>query len=798
MLAKAKRGLAILLALVLVLCLAPAAVFADGEETGYTDGTYKVTDITSSFRMFKSIIVADSSQVIIKEGKAYLVIVTNSDARYAEIMLGKYAEKIVTGQEEGIKGFTNDIANDDGTKGLTYVIPLEDSEAFLSFPEGGSVLYVILRYKKGYSDEHDGDWYQPSSDVTVTVSGIEKISDDTTIPTGQSTEPEEPEEPEEPTVTKIEYTGSDLGFFKEDLTSAFGMLTPQDGSYTAVDGDKVVIHIVPKNKTVYNGIHWGAITDELTKDVSFNADGTIDMELAAADYCGWASPVAPIKVKDGKTTADQYYLAIPAADKLPAMAEVQADLEKAAPAEETIAAIGEVTLDSEEKITAAREAYDSLTAAQKKLVSNYADLEAAEKALADLKAAAEAAHMDLTITNNVGMFKVVTAFVETAEDGSKTLVIALNGKGYENLFKGTYEEAKANGNDRTKWITSELNADGKLEFRIPIAEDESYIPVVAISKSYVEKFDAGQNPIERAFFPRQMELDLDAKTLVVSEYENTVDLTIENNVKMFKVDSASLTNVGGPNSNNYAAILNFLYGSDAFDKAFIGKASEADSAEIITPENRLYQFKLRWIVTAGDPDSVVDLMKDSITVSFHSVKNDSWYERVFTVSESKGKLTITEAAAEDDVVKVVSSKDKDSENAPAVLKDLEEDKKLTKKTAVEVNDKVDNEESIDIVWQKDITVPADAVFPVTIEFEYEDKDANFFVYHFNGEKWEVAGEGAGGKATVTFEKLSPVAVVAVNTPNTGDHSDAFLWGAILLVCAAAAVVLIVSRRKEEK
>ncbi len=62
-------------------------------------------------------------------------------------------------------------------------------------------------------------------------------------------------------------------------------------------------------------------------------------------------------------------------------------------AEALINAIGEVTLNSQEKIEAARAAYDALTDEQKALVSNYAALEKAEKTLAQLKetAANEAA-----------------------------------------------------------------------------------------------------------------------------------------------------------------------------------------------------------------------------------------------------------------------------------------------------------------------------------------------------------------------------------------------------------------------
>ena len=69
-------------------------------------------------------------------------------------------------------------------------------------------------------------------------------------------------------------------------------------------------------------------------------------------------------------------------------AEVKlADLQAADAVEKLIDAIGTVTLDSEEAIKAARDAYDALTDAQKELVGNYQTLLDAEAKLADLKAA---------------------------------------------------------------------------------------------------------------------------------------------------------------------------------------------------------------------------------------------------------------------------------------------------------------------------------------------------------------------------------------------------------------------------
>ncbi len=75
------------------------------------------------------------------------------------------------------------------------------------------------------------------------------------------------------------------------------------------------------------------------------------------------------------------------------------DLAAAKAVGEKIAAIGSpVTLASEDAIRAARVGYDLLSAAQKALVENYADLTAAERALAALKKASLPAEDEITVT----------------------------------------------------------------------------------------------------------------------------------------------------------------------------------------------------------------------------------------------------------------------------------------------------------------------------------------------------------------------------------------------------------------
>ena len=74
-------------------------------------------------------------------------------------------------------------------------------------------------------------------------------------------------------------------------------------------------------------------------------------------------------------------------DKLTAAEARLTDLKAAKAVDDMIDAIGEVTLESEEAITAARAAYEALTEAQQAEVKSYDKLTAAEARLADLKAA---------------------------------------------------------------------------------------------------------------------------------------------------------------------------------------------------------------------------------------------------------------------------------------------------------------------------------------------------------------------------------------------------------------------------
>ena len=122
-----------------------------------------------------------------------------------------------------------------------------------------------------------------------------------------------------------------------------------------------------------------------------------------------------------------------AADKAEADKAEQAKQEalkaKAQPVIDAITAIGEVTLDSEEAITAARNAYEALEADVQEKVTNLSDLVVAEKNLALLKAEKESQDKDAAAAASVS--SAITAIGEVTLD--KRGVVAAARAAYDTL-----------------------------------------------------------------------------------------------------------------------------------------------------------------------------------------------------------------------------------------------------------------------------------------------------------------------------------------------------------------------------
>ena len=537
---------------------------------------------------------------------------------------------------------------------------------------------------------------------------------------------------EDEPVEKFEYNDSTVQFIKTDGT-AFGMWAPQEGSTITRRGDTVIIHIVPKNTTVYGFMHWGFIDDaELTKDVTLTEEGYIDLAVDK-EKCGYAHAVAPIK-PDGNPTKDQYYLAIPPLDNIPeytvSLIDGKYELPdlKAGPSamfnhfeanskylevegdKATISFItdgsttsiqkysriaigksselvkteyqqdlpeGTYIIDGEQlpddgtgkakylfKIEMAKADIEELLSNDKeediyiilwnKVGKTGENIPGWYKASDDIYLSlGDTGDKDipLEITNNTGMFKVVTASYKE-EKGSKSLVVALSSNGYENLFKGTYEQAKANGNKTENWIHGSKNVDDKWEFEIPLEEGEKEIAIVSISKSKYQDYLDDRCPIERAFYPRLLVLDEKAGTLVTGDYEQTFKVAVKNNVKMFKPgDEADLKIVGGPNSNNYGGFITLHMESDSMDcvraKTYDYKnmeLTEGDEIEIPVAEGNIFE----------EIPVLPALLGDTVTIEFRSKNNGKWYKRDFTLDLEKKEATFDPYAGDVVVQKIAA------------------------------------------------------------------------------------------------------------------------------------------------
>ena len=138
-------------------------------------------------------------------------------------------------------------------------------------------------------------------------------------------------------------------------------------------------------------------------------------------------------------------------DKLTAAEARLADLKAAKPVDDMIDAIGEVTLESEGAIAAARAAYEELTEAQQAEVKNYDKLTAAEAAYARLLA--EQSKRLQEIYKTTGDFMATLGTPTVNSTGGEWMVIGLARSGrpvpagyYDNVVE--YVKAMADANER--------------------------------------------------------------------------------------------------------------------------------------------------------------------------------------------------------------------------------------------------------------------------------------------------------------------------------------------------------------
>lgn len=180
---------------------------------------------------------------------------------------------------------------------------------------------------------------------------------------------------------------------------------------------------------------------------------------------------------------------------LEALDETPGAREKAAEVDKKIAAIDKeisLTEECEEKITAAREAYDDLTREEKSYVENYAVLQKAEELLAALKKAQadqEAADAvitiinalpdakDLTLENQEAVANAGKAYRELTPDQKVLVDGDAKGETYKKLYVAEGIIAELLGDEAVRLVVKELTA-------LPEAADVKLEDEAALSAAY--------------------------------------------------------------------------------------------------------------------------------------------------------------------------------------------------------------------------------------------------------------------------------------------------------------------------
>ena len=158
------------------------------------DGTYSV-ELTVDPSMIKLAGhggKAPEPRVVVKGDEAWLVVsyrsTGNSAWRYAQMAWGSY-EEVVAAHKDGFGGAPTfkegkcavDGMSDQTLDAMTFALPLRKSDLVQLLVSGEAQAFTV-RYVRGYSGEHDGDWWKPTSQSTLTLANLRVASEPASVP----------------------------------------------------------------------------------------------------------------------------------------------------------------------------------------------------------------------------------------------------------------------------------------------------------------------------------------------------------------------------------------------------------------------------------------------------------------------------------------------------------------------------------------------------------------------------------------------------------------------------------------
>lgn len=183
--------------------------------------------------------------------------------------------------------------------------------------------------------------------------------------------------------------------------------------------------------------------------------------------------------------------------------------------------------------------------------------------------------------------------------------------------------------------------------------------------------------------------------------------------------------------------------------------------------------------------------KFSVTVSFILV-----CLLVFSIG------TAFAAGSMSSVPEVISAVDSDGNEVELTFSEVDPSVWLTEEIAARIIGNVTPEELL-VVTQFDVKA---AKLPVTITFSVSgaDDDDEVYVFHHDGNDWELMNSAMGRTISTTFSSLSPVGLVlrahsdngGGDAPKTGESSwQIYTAAAVALVAVCVAVTVVRSKKK---
>lgn len=319
-----------------------------------------------------------------------------------------------------------------------------------------------------------------------------------------------------------------------------------------------------------------------------------------------------------------------AEEKLAQLQSDAADAAAAANAEALINAIGEVTLDSEQAVTAARDTYDALTDLQKKLVApaKVTALEEAEKALAALKDQQAASQVD----EKIAAIGEVTLDDEQAISDARAAYSALTADQKKLVTKlSVLEEAEKE--------LSVLKNTGGVDYGLSADEIIGYVTVSF--EDYGERVEG--ESIDPAY-AKPRGVIVEATKVPFKPYDTIATVTL----RLLKAKGITASYTGSEFSGFYLSAI------DGF-----GEFSAGSGSGWMVTQNG-------WFINKGASEFNVqdgDVIKWQYTCQLgKDVGNDSYYKSVEDVIDLIDGIGTVTLKSEDKIKKARQAYDKLSEN----------------------------------------------------------------------------------------------------------------------------------------